>query len=169
MSRCRTSFHNLIGGWDARTRREWVHYEWSGGGNGAFREGDGPSAMATIDWGDLVTVQPSEVLETRFPLLVEESRLRTDSGGAGATRGGLAMQRRLRLPRHELGLEPEHPPAETRELAVPARIGRSPPRVAASIDFDDQPCGGHREVRDESPDDHLAPDRDTELRAAEQP
>lgn len=94
---CRTSFHNLIGGYDARSRREWVHYEWSGGGNGAFREGDGPSAMAPFDWGDLVTVQPSEVLETRFPLLVEESRLRTDSGGAGATRGGLAMQRRIRL------------------------------------------------------------------------
>jgi N-methylhydantoinase B len=94
---CRTSFHNLIGGWDRRTRREWVHYEWSGGGNGAFLEGDGPSAMAPFDWGDLVTVQPSEVLETRFPLLVEESRLRTDSGGAGTTRGGLAMQRRIRL------------------------------------------------------------------------
>lgn len=94
---CRTSFHNLIGGWDPRSRREWVHYEWSAGGNGAFREGDGPSAMATIDWGDLVTVQSSEVLETRYPLLVEESRLRTDSGGAGATRGGLSMQRRIRL------------------------------------------------------------------------
>ena len=94
---CRTSFHNLIGGYDARTKREWVHYEWSGGGNGAFLEGDGPSAMAPFDWGDLVTVQPSEVLETRFPLLVEQSRLRTDSGGAGATRGGLAMQRRIRL------------------------------------------------------------------------
>ncbi len=94
---CRTSFHNLIGGYDARAKREWVHYEWSGGGNGAFREGDGPSAMAPFDWGDLVTVQPSEVLETRFPLLVEESRLRTDSGGAGTTRGGLAMQRRIRL------------------------------------------------------------------------
>ncbi|MBX9699474.1 MAG: hydantoinase B/oxoprolinase family protein, partial [Acetobacteraceae bacterium] len=94
---CRTSFHNLIGGYDARTKREWVHYEWSAGGNGAFREGDGPSAMAPFDWGDLVTVQPSEVLETRFPLLVEESRLRTDSGGAGATRGGLAMQRRIRM------------------------------------------------------------------------
>ncbi len=94
---CRTSFHNLIGGYDAKTKREWVHYEWSGGGNGAFLEGDGPSAMAPFDWGDLVTVQPSEVLETRFPLLVEQSRLRTDSGGAGTTRGGLAMQRRIRL------------------------------------------------------------------------
>ena len=94
---CRTSFHNLIGGFDARTGREWVHYEWSAGGNGAFAEDDGPSAMATIDWGDLVTVQSSEVIETRMPLLVESSRLATDSGGAGTTRGGLSMQRALRV------------------------------------------------------------------------
>ena len=94
---CRTSFHNLIGGFDPRSGREWVHYEWSAGGNGAFAEDDGPSAMATIDWGDLVTVQPSEVIETRMPLLVESSRLATDSGGAGTTRGGLSMQRALRV------------------------------------------------------------------------
>jgi len=94
---CRTSFHNLIGGSDIRTGREWVHYEWSAGGNGGFREADGPSAMATIDWGDLVTVQPSEVIEARMPLVVEYSRLESDSGGAGASRGGLAMCRRIRL------------------------------------------------------------------------
>jgi len=94
---CRTSFHNLIGGYDARNGREWVHYEWSAGGNGAFRESDGPSAMATIDWGDLVTVQSSEVIETRMPLVVETSRLATDSGGAGTTRGGLSMQRSMRV------------------------------------------------------------------------
>src|SRR4051812_29727670 len=92
---CRTSFHNLLGGYDTRSRREWVHYEWSAGGNGAFAEDDGPSAMATIDWGDLVTVQSSEVMETRMPLIVESSRLAIDSGGAGTTRGGLSMQRRL--------------------------------------------------------------------------
>src|SRR5690606_11162911 len=50
---CRTSFHNLLGGFDAKTGKEWVHYEWSSGGNGAFAEDDGPSAMAPIDWGDL--------------------------------------------------------------------------------------------------------------------
>jgi len=94
---CRTSFHNLIGGYDAKRRREWVHYEWSAGGNGAFRENDGPSAMATIDWGDLVTVQSTEVIETRMPLVVETSRLATDSGGAGTTRGGLSMQRSMRV------------------------------------------------------------------------
>ncbi|MGE0850126.1 MAG: hydantoinase B/oxoprolinase family protein [Hyphomicrobiaceae bacterium] len=94
---CRTSFHNLIGGFDTRAGREWVHYEWSAGGNGAFAEDDGPSAIATIDWGDLVTVQSSEVIETRMPLLVESSRLAPDSGGAGTTRGGLSMQRALRV------------------------------------------------------------------------
>jgi N-methylhydantoinase B len=53
--------------------------------------------MAPIDWGDLVTVQSTEVMELRMPLLVESSRLAIDSGGAGRTRGGLAMQRGLRV------------------------------------------------------------------------
>ena len=93
----RTSFHNLIGGIHPRTSKEYVHYEWAGGGNGAFAEADGTSAMATIDWGDLTTVQPSEVLETRFPLVVEWSRLGIGSGGDGRHRGGLGMRRGLRL------------------------------------------------------------------------
>jgi len=94
---CRSSFHNLLGGFNTRNGREWVHYEWSGGGNGGFAEADGPSAMAPFDWGDLVTVQPSEVIEARFPLLVEYSQLDADSGGAGRSRGGLAMRRRIRV------------------------------------------------------------------------
>ena len=55
-----------------------------GGGNGGFAEADGPSAMAPFDWGDLVTVQPSEVIKSRFPLLVEYSELDTDFRRAGA-------------------------------------------------------------------------------------
>ena len=93
----RTSFHNLIGGIHPRTGKEYVHYEWSSGGNGAFAEGDGASAMAAIDWGDLTTVQPSEVLETRFPLTIEWSRLGIGSGGDGEHRGGLGMRRALKL------------------------------------------------------------------------
>jgi len=94
---CRTSFHNMVGGFDAMSGREWVHYEWSAGGNGAFMEADGPSAIATIDWGDLATVQSTEVIETRMPLMVESSRLAVDSGGAGRTRGGLSLERALRV------------------------------------------------------------------------
>lgn len=92
---CRTSFHNLFGGFDTRSGKEWVHYEWSSGGNGGFAENDGPSAMAPIDWGDLVTVQSTEVIESRMPLIVERSSLATDSGGAGAMRGGLSMARTI--------------------------------------------------------------------------
>ena len=95
----RTSFHNLLGGIDPASGREYVHYEWSSGGNGGFAEADGPSAMAAIDWGDLSTVQSSEVLETRYPLRVEWSRQATDSGGPGRRRGGLGMRRALRLTR----------------------------------------------------------------------
>jgi len=94
---CRTSFHNLFGGFDTRSGKEWVHYEWSSGGNGGFAENDGPSAMAPIDWGDLVTVQSTEVIESRMPLLVEKSSLATDSGGAGCMRGGLSLARTIRV------------------------------------------------------------------------
>src|SRR5690606_10305357 len=94
---CRTSFHNLFGGYDDKVNREWVHYEWSAGGNGGFAEGDGPDVMAPIDWGDLVTVQSTEVIETRVPLFVEYSRMALDSGGAGKFRGGLARQRKIEM------------------------------------------------------------------------
>jgi len=95
----RTSFHNLIGGIDPKTGREFVHYEWSAGGNGGFKGSDGPSVMAAIDWGDLSTAQPSEVLESRFPLHVEWTRQGIDSGGAGYNRGGLGMRRSIMLTR----------------------------------------------------------------------
>ena len=95
----RTSFHNLIGGIDPKTGREYVHYEWSAGGNGAFQAADGPSVMAAIDWGDLNTAQSSEVLESRFPLMVEWTRQGVDSGGAGYNQGGLGMRRSIILTR----------------------------------------------------------------------
>jgi len=93
----RTSFHNLVGGIHPVTGKEYVHYEWSSGGNGGFAENDGPSAMAAIDWGDLSTVQPSEVLETRFPLRVEFSELGAGTAGAGRHRGGQAMRRGIKV------------------------------------------------------------------------
>lgn len=95
----RTSFHNLIGGIDPASGSEYVHYEWACGGNGGFFEADGPSAMAAIDWGDLTTVQPTEVLENRFPLHIEWTQLGLDSGGPGRRRGGLGMRRAIRLTR----------------------------------------------------------------------
>lgn len=79
--------------------KEFVHYERSSGGNDGCLEADGPSAMAAIGWGDLSTVQPTEVLEAKFPLDVEWSRQATDSGGPGRTRGGRGTRRSLKLAR----------------------------------------------------------------------
>lgn len=132
----RTSFHNLLGGVDPRTAREYVHYEWSAGGNGAFLENDGPSAMAPIDWGDLMTAQSAEVLETRYPLHVPWSGQAADSGGPGRTRGGLATRRALQL---------EHGEAKYSLLADGAVVpafgvlgGESGSAVGSYIHTDDQ-------------------------------
>jgi N-methylhydantoinase B len=43
------------------------------------------------------TIQSAEALESGMPLVVVRSELRGDSGGEGATRGGLGLRRELRL------------------------------------------------------------------------
>lgn len=93
----RTSFHNMLGGVDPRTRREYVHYEWGSGGNGGFAEADGPSSMGAVDWGGLFTVQSTEVIEQNFPLVVQRCDLAPGSGGNGRRRGGLGLRRELKV------------------------------------------------------------------------
>jgi N-methylhydantoinase B len=94
---CGTSFPNAIGGHDARRGRDYVYYEAPTGGNGAGRDDDGPSAWGNIDFGNVRTIQSAEALESGMPLRVERSELRQDSGGEGATRGGLGLRREIRL------------------------------------------------------------------------
>ncbi|HEU4369678.1 MAG TPA: hydantoinase B/oxoprolinase family protein [Methylomirabilota bacterium] len=94
---CGTSFPNAMGGHDERRRRDYVYYESPTGGNGAYREDDGASAWGNIDFGNVRTIQSAEALESGMPLRVERSELRRDSGGEGATRGGLGLRRELRL------------------------------------------------------------------------
>lgn len=92
-----TTFHNMIGGRNPRTARPFVYYEWPKGGNGAYLGSDGQSAMAAFDEGDTRCIHSAEALETEFPVQMEESTLRSDSGGAGRWRGGLGLKRRVRL------------------------------------------------------------------------
>jgi N-methylhydantoinase B len=94
---CGTSFPNAIGGYDPARRRHYVYYEAPAGGNGGFRENDGPSAYGNIDFGNIRTIQTAEALESGMPLRVERCLLRSDSGGEGQMRGGLGMRRELRL------------------------------------------------------------------------
>jgi len=98
---CGTSFPNNIGGHDGRKKRDYVCIEVPAGGNGGFLEHDGSSAFVNVDHGNVRSIQTAENLETDIPFLVERCELRTDSGGEGASRGGLGMRRELRLVEEE--------------------------------------------------------------------
>ncbi|MCB1743979.1 MAG: hydantoinase B/oxoprolinase family protein [Gammaproteobacteria bacterium] len=94
---CGSSFPNAIGGFNRRRGRQYVYYESPSGGNGGFLENDGPSTMGNIDFGNLPTIQSAESIESEMPIFVDGYELRTDSGGEGASRGGLGMRRAVRV------------------------------------------------------------------------
>lgn len=86
----------FISGVDPRTGHPFLHVEPEGGGWGAFSNRDGESVLIAIADGDTRNI-PVEVIENRFPLLVERYELRQDSGGAGKFRGGLGHYRDYRV------------------------------------------------------------------------
>ncbi|MBX7248258.1 MAG: hydantoinase B/oxoprolinase family protein [Caulobacteraceae bacterium] len=71
------------------------YYETIAGGAGAGPGFDGASAVQTHMTNSRLT--DPEVLETRFPVLLEEFSIRQGSGGAGANRGGDGVVRRVRF------------------------------------------------------------------------
>jgi len=71
------------------------YYETIAGGSGAGPGFDGASAVQTHMTNSRLT--DPEVLETRFPVLLEEFSIRRGSGGDGANRGGDGTVRRVRF------------------------------------------------------------------------
>ena len=71
------------------------YYETIAGGAGAGPEFDGADGIQTHMTNSRLT--DPEILETRFPVLLEEFAIRRGSGGAGAHRGGDGTVRRLRF------------------------------------------------------------------------
>lgn len=71
------------------------YYETIAGGSGAGPGFDGASAVQTHMTNSRLT--DPEVLETRFPVLLEEFSIRRGSGGKGAHRGGDGAVRRVRF------------------------------------------------------------------------
>ncbi|MFT6022737.1 MAG: 5-oxoprolinase (ATP-hydrolyzing) [Ascidiaceihabitans sp.] len=71
------------------------NYETICGGTGAGDGFDGTSAVHSHMTNTRMT--DPEVLETRFPVQVDEFSIREDSGGAGAFKGGNGITRRLRF------------------------------------------------------------------------
>ena len=72
-----------------------VYYEVHGGGEGATAGTDGASAIR-VHMSNVMNT-PVEVVESEYPLMVEELALRPDSGGDGKHRGGLGFRRAYRV------------------------------------------------------------------------
>jgi N-methylhydantoinase B len=71
--------------------------EFPAGGTGGWIGADGNNAVRNFAEGDLSSIQPAEAIELRWPLRVERCALRVDSGGAGRRRGGLGLEREVRV------------------------------------------------------------------------
>ncbi|WP_206922878.1 hydantoinase B/oxoprolinase family protein [Alicyclobacillus suci] len=82
-------------GVDPRTHKPFVLQGIEGGGWGGRPHEDGESAAVSVCQGD-VRNAPIESIEIKAPVIVEERRLRQDSGGAGTFRGGLGLDVRIR-------------------------------------------------------------------------
>jgi N-methylhydantoinase B len=82
-------------GVDPKDGKRFVVQSTEGGGWGGRPFEDGPSASCTICQGD-VRNGPIESLEQRFPIIVEQRGMRTDSAGAGTFRGGLGLDVKVR-------------------------------------------------------------------------
>ncbi|MBI3967918.1 MAG: hydantoinase B/oxoprolinase family protein [Chloroflexi bacterium] len=92
-----TANHVYIAGYRPPHGELSLLYEAAPAGTGAFRDGDGNNTCRSWNEGDFGTVQPAEVIESIYPMLVERCELRADSGGDGLRRGGLGMRRDVRV------------------------------------------------------------------------
>ncbi|MBC7952871.1 MAG: hydantoinase B/oxoprolinase family protein [Rhodospirillaceae bacterium] len=90
MAASQGTMNNLTFG-DAR----FQYYETICGGSGAGPDFDGASAVQTHMTNSRLT--DAEVLEWRFPVLVDGFRIRRGSGGQGAHHGGNGVVRRLKF------------------------------------------------------------------------
>ena len=76
-------------------RGQWMSIEPTAGGWGGRADGDGESALINLVNGSFRNI-PAEVMESKFPVRLEEFAIRTDSGGPGRHRGGCGVVRRYR-------------------------------------------------------------------------
>jgi N-methylhydantoinase B len=90
--------HCYVGGPDPRHPGEtFIFYEYPAGGTGGFEGGDGSNTVRAWTESDMTTLQPIEAIEQRYPVHVEATALREDSGGPGRWRGGLGLTRAVRI------------------------------------------------------------------------
>jgi N-methylhydantoinase B len=95
--------HCYVGGPDPRSADTFIFYEYPAGGTGAFEGGDGSNSVRAFTESDMTTLQPIEAVEQLYPVRIERTALREDSGGPGRWRGGLGLCREVRI--HSAGAQ----------------------------------------------------------------
>ena len=90
-----TACNFLFGGVHPEYGDYYTNYHLEGSGWGATVDHDGGNVLCVVNGNCRNT--PVEILETKYPFIVEEYRLRDDSGGPGRFRGGLASSRTFRV------------------------------------------------------------------------
>jgi N-methylhydantoinase B len=89
--------HCYVGGPHPTTGETFIFYEYPAGGTGGYDGGDGSNTVRAWTESDMTTLQPIEAIEQLYPVHVEETSLREDSGGPGRWRGGLGLTRAVRI------------------------------------------------------------------------
>jgi N-methylhydantoinase B/oxoprolinase/acetone carboxylase alpha subunit len=107
-----SSCNFLFGGVHPDTGDYYAHYHFEGIGWGGRATTDGNESQC-VPHGNCQNT-PVEILETRFPILHGEYALRTDSGGAGRTRGGRGTRRTLTVRAPEMRVSALFDRTETR-------------------------------------------------------
>jgi N-methylhydantoinase B len=75
----------------------WLTLLYEFGGLGGRHGSDGPDATGAFFLGGRNVVPQIEPLEVTYPVLVQDARLRPDSGGPGRWRGGLGLEMAMEL------------------------------------------------------------------------
>jgi N-methylhydantoinase B len=89
--------HCYVGGPHPVTGETFIFYEYPAGGTGGHTDGDGNNTVRAWTESDMTTLQPIEAVEQLYPVRVEATTLREDSGGPGRWRGGLGLTRAVRI------------------------------------------------------------------------
>ena len=89
--------HRYIAGYDTLRSRQYILYDYPGGGTPATSDTDGSTGHFHYDGGDMPLAQPAESLEHRQPLRVDALEVITDREGAGYRRSGFSVGRKIRV------------------------------------------------------------------------
>jgi|TARA_B110000503_G_scaffold34630_1_gene56421 N-methylhydantoinase B len=90
-----TSGNFALGGFDEKTKSDFVMYQLSGGGYGGNLDHDGlTNGCSTIG---ISKAPPVEIMEQKFPVLYHHYAIHEGSGGGGTQRGGFGLDYKLEI------------------------------------------------------------------------